>query len=195
MWLEAIEDCRPMFDAAYLPRPVPEGYEAVLVYAGGSAATHAWPDEDVAATEHLHQLPAWVPDPARDDPEVAADEFLAWLTSHHFPPVVAWSGDRQLVSVDMETAGRADAAWVNRFCNRTEQHGYENTPYGSKGTLFALPPREGYYVADWTNAPHMTLAPSVLITQYQADVEVSGGQIDLDMIAAPVLRKLRRLGV
>lgn len=192
MWLEAIEDCRPMFDAAYLPRPVPEGFEAVLVYSGGTAATHAWPDADVEAVAHLHQLPAWVPDPTHDDPEAAAEQFLAWLEAHGFTPIVEGTGEHQHVMWDMETAGAADARWLNRACDHMARAGFWNLPYGSKSTLFQLPPRDGYYVADWTDRPHMTLSPDVKITQYQARVAVQGGEIDLDMVVASLLRSLRR---
>lgn len=195
MWLVGMVNTSGMFDAEHCPDPIPTGYAAAMVYAGGSSAAHAWDAAERQRVRHLHNLPVWVPTPALDDPVADAQEFLAWLSSEGYPPIVDATGEHQAVMWDMETAGQADARWLNRACDEMAKAGYWNWPYGSAGTLFGLPARDGYVVAHFTGAPHMFLHPDARATQYAAEVATPGGPIDQSAIVNDALRQLRRLAV
>jgi hypothetical protein len=178
-WLTAVIEADPGFDAAYLPDPVPRGFGWCMVYAGGSAATHAW---DAAELERvvaagLRLLPVWVPTPGHDDPAAAGEEFAVWLADHGAPKgtPVLW---------DMETAGAASAAWLNRACDVTavaSGRGALNLVYGSTGTLFGLPARSGYFPADPTGSPHFVQRPEVAGTQYRWNVPTSAGSASIEL--------------
>jgi len=178
MWLPAVAECVPGFDAAYLPDPAPAGYAWCMVYAGGTAALHPWPDADVdrAIATGYRLLPAWVPAPGSDDPKHAAASFVTWLEEWKVPR------DTPLLW-DMETAGQPDAAWLNRACDITAAasgKGDLNLVYGSTGTLFGLPARSGYFPADPTGSPHLVLRPQVAGTQYRWGVPVANGALNFD---------------
>lgn len=191
-WLVGYVDTVEMFDAERCPDPVPAGYPACLVYAGGTAAAHAWDEAERARVAHLHNLPTWVPNPAVDDPTAAAEAFVVWLIDNAYTPVVDGTDEHQAVLWDMETAGHADARWLDKACDHLAAAGYWNLVYGSTSTLFGLPERDGYVVADPTGAPHMYLHPAARATQHTWNVHVAGGTIDESAAAKDLLRQLRQ---
>lgn len=190
MWTPAFVEVVSAFDAAYCPDPVPPGYGACLVYAGGSSATHAWDDAELARVAHLPRLPTWVPTPGHEGPLAAAEALLAWLAAHKVPPVDPRTGQHTHVLWDMETGKEPDAPWLNAAADRVAKDGYWNLVYGSLSTLFGQPSRDGYCVANPTGQPHMFMRPHVKMTQYAFDVAVPGGTIDQSLITAELARQL-----
>lgn len=178
------------FDAAHCPDPVPDGYRACMVYAGGSSATHAWTQAELDRAAHLPRLPVWVPTPGHEDPHAVADQLLAWLAGHKVPQLADQCGHHTFVMWDMETGKEPDAAWLNRAADRVAAHGYRNLVYGSISTLFGQPARSGYIVANPTGRPHFYQHPEVEGTQYAWNVKVPGGTIDQDLFSVRVLRQL-----
>lgn len=177
-WLEAMIDTASMFDAEFCPDPIPAGYDAALVYAGGSSAAHPWEPAELALVAHLPRLPTWVPTAGTDDPQAAAEAFLAWLSDHGVPAVNPVTGAHQLVMWDAETGQDMNHRWFKQACDHMSSAGYFNLVYGSISTLFALPARSGYMVANPTGAPHMYLRPEVAGTQYTFNKPTQGGKID-----------------
>jgi len=178
-WLEAMVEVASMFDAEFCPDPVPVGYDAALVYAGGSSAAHAWDTAELARVAHLPRLPTWVPTPGVDDPVAAAEAFIGWLAEHEVAAVNPVNGVHQLVMWDMETGQDSNHRWLKAAADRMAKSGYFNLVYGSISTLFALPARSGYMVANPTGVEHMYLRPEVGGTQYTFNKPTSGGKIDM----------------
>lgn len=178
-WLEAMVAVATMFDAEFCPDPIPVGYQAALVYAGGSSAAHPWEPSELALVAHLPRLPTWVPTPGQDDPVAAAEAFLTWLADHGVPAVRPGTDVHQLVMWDMETGQDTNARWLKQAADRMAKEGYFNLVYGSISTLFQLPPRSGYMVANPTNEAHMYLRPDVAGTQWTFNKPTTGGKIDI----------------
>src|SRR5215472_7517315 len=152
-WVPGLVPVVKGFDAAHCPDPVPAGYEWCMVYAGGTSATHAWEQAELALVRHLPRLPVWVPTPGSDDPVNAAQLFVAWLKAHNVPPVRG--GEHTRVMWDMETGREPDPEWLKKAASVLALAGYFNLVYGSIDTLFGQPARSGYVVANPTNVLHM----------------------------------------
>lgn len=190
VWTPAYVQVASMFDAETCPDPVPDHYDACMVYAGGSSAAHAWSEAELARVAHLPRLPVWVPTPGHEGALAAADAFLAWLTEHGVPGR-AHAQDRPVhVMWDMETGKEPDAAWLDKAADHLAKHGYWNLVYGSTSTLFGQPARDGYVVANPTGQPHMFQRAHVRATQYAFDVHVPGGIIDQTLITRELVNQL-----
>jgi hypothetical protein len=165
------------WDAAFCPDPLPDpGFAFAGCYIGGSSAFRVWPDSELARVAHMPVLPIWVPTPFLDNPRQTAIQAARRMEQvgvpHHARPFRA-------MMLDLETV--IAPAWVRAFADRFASLGYDTIVYGSISDLFLNPRRTGYAVADPTGHPHMFLHPGVIITQYQFDVQLAGGVVDLDL--------------
>lgn len=142
-----------------------------------SATPHTWTTTDWQAQSARWLLPIYVPDnPNTGQAEgiAAADELraLGWPTG----TTVGWDLETHQWQGEV-TAAAAVLALA----------GYHLMPYGSTSTLFTNPPVAGYWVADWTNQPHLYPHAGVVATQYQAGVTMANGVVaDLSLIVASV---------
>ncbi len=195
LWLRGYVQVIKAFDAENCPNPVPAGFGACMVYAGGSSAAHAWTEQELALVAHLPRLPVWVPTPGVDDPLQAAAGFAAWLKAHQVPALNR-AGEHTRVMWDLETGREPDPQWLNRAADHLGQlAGVWNLVYGSVSTLFGQPQRAGYVVADFPQPPaagqlHLYQRPGVVATQYSAEVPVPGGVIDEDVFTAELARQI-----
>jgi hypothetical protein len=165
------------WDAAFCPDPLPDaGFAFAGAYIGGSSAFRVWPDSELARVAHMPVLPIWVPTPALDNPRQTAMQAAHRMAQvgvpHHARPFRA-------MMLDLETV--IAPVWVGMFAERFASLGYDTIVYGSAGSLFHNPRRTGYAVADPTGHPHMYPHPGTIITQYQFDVQLAGGVVDLDL--------------
>ena len=189
MWVQGYVEVELGFDAEFCPDPVPAGYRWCMVYAGGTSATRAWDDAELARVAHLPRLPVWVPTPGSDDPVAAGEAFVDWLTAHKVPSIKA-SGRPCHVLTDLETGTEPDPKWVNVFADQLANAGYWNLEYGSISTILAQPVRSGYVVANPTGMPHLYPHAGVVGTQFAFDVRVPGGLIDQDVLDVFKARQL-----
>jgi hypothetical protein len=151
-------------DAAY-PQGALTDCDIACGYMGGLLATHAWTPQEWEAQTARWRLPIFVPNtalPARQQ----AKACIQALRDLGVPPGNAYS-------LDLEAAIAPD--WVRLFADTTHAAGWRCMVYGSPGTLFANPPRTGYWVANPTGSPHMYEHPLVRGTQYawQTDWDLS----------------------
>jgi len=181
-------DLALLFDSAWCPDPVPDGYDGCLAYAGGTSASHAWTQAELDRVAHLPRLVTWVPTPGADSPRHAAASFRQWLGDHGVP--ARHDEPRVHVLWDLETGREPDPAWVSTACDYLRSAGYDNLIYGSPGWVLGQPRRAGYLVANPTGVPHLYQAPGVVGTQYAWNVPVAGGVIDQDVIVRRLLRRL-----
>jgi len=166
------------FDAAFLPIPVPGAaeFEVVEFYAGGTSAFHIWTPEERALIRGRVTLPIWVPTPQLDNPSQVAQGVAHTLRALGIP-----SGAKPYRAVmwDMETSENAE--WLTAACNRLASLGYDSYIYGSVSSVFKLPQRSGYIVADPTGEVHLYDHEGVVGTQYAFDVQTLGGAVDADV--------------
>jgi len=182
MWTPGYVDAREGWDAEFCPGPLPSGGWC-MVYAGGSSASRAWDEAELARVAHVPRLPVWVPTPGSDDPAAAAAEFGGWLRGYKVPAGahVMW---------DMETGKEPDPKWCAAAADAIRKEGWLNLVYGSVSVVFGQPARDGYVVANPTGQLHMYGAANVRATQYAFNVAVAGGHVDLDVMAADLVRQL-----
>ena len=189
------------FDAAFCPDPAPdqdEGYQWCEVYLGGSSATRraGWDPTELARVADLAQLPVWVPTPGVDNPRQAALSCLAALRAHGVP---AHATPWRAVLWDLETGTEPDPAWFMVAHGVMVAAGYGTISYGSTSWVFGEPNYMGMIVARYDGDPtldKLRLAhPGALIVgkQYRADVAVTGGVVDLDVLEAGMLPHLGRV--
>jgi len=184
------------WDAAFCPDPVPTEINGRRMayagfYLGGSSAFHIWSDAERRrlAASRLKAMPIWVPTPGSENPRqvalAAAAAMQAVRIPHHATPwrVLMW---------DMETGVQPDPPWLNVAADTLASRGYGSLVYGSPGGsgLFSYAPRTGYIVADFdgkaTQYPHAHAVGK----QYQANVPVAGGEVDLDVLDSSILAHL-----
>ncbi len=195
LWLRGYVEVSKAFDAENCPNPVPAGFDACMVYAGGSSAAHAWSEQELALVAHMPRLPVWVPTPGSDNPATAAADFAAWLKAHNVPAINR-KGEHLRVMWDMETGKEPDPQWLNQAADHLlKLAGVRNLVYGSVSTLFGQPQRAGYVVANFpqppaVGQPHLYQRPGVVATQYSAGVPVSGGVIDEDVFTTQLVQQL-----
>lgn len=190
MQLLAYVDAVPGMDAEYCPDPLPKAARWWMVYAGGSSAAHAWEADELARVAHLPRLPVWVPTPGLDDPHTAASQFISWLQGHGVPALSQATGERTRVMWDMERGKQPDPAWLDVAADALRAAGYRSLVYGSLDTLLQQPARAGYVVANPTRQAHLYQHPYVVATQYDDDVPVTGGRVDLDVATSQLVRQL-----
>lgn len=179
-----------LFDGAWCPDPVPDGFDGCMVYAGGSSATHAWEPAELDRVAHLPRLVTWVPTPGADNPRQSAIQFRQWLGDHKVPTAAENGGQHVRVQWDCETGTEPDPRWVTIACDYLHSAGYFNLIYGSPAWLFGQPSRAGYVVANPTGVPHLYDHADVAGTQWVWNVKVPGGVIDKTQIRRTLLSKL-----
>lgn len=183
------------FDAAFCPNPVPSsiGGQPVHwceVYIGGSSASrpHGWSAAELVRVEHLAKLPVWVPTPGYENPDHAAQLCLAALRAFRVP---AFASPWRAVLVDLETglaATEADQSWLAPFRARIEAGGYDTMTYASTSRICGYQAYTGRLGACWDGSQDLTrwnreLAGCALVgKQYAAEVQLSGGAVDLDVL-------------
>jgi hypothetical protein len=92
---------------------------------------------------------------------------------------------------DLETGVEPDPPWLNIAADTLASRGYGSLVYGSPGNgLFSYAPRSGYMVASFDGKASMYQHPNVAGKQYEANVAVPGGEVDLDVVAAEILTHL-----
>jgi hypothetical protein len=184
------------WDAAFCPNPVPtqiNGRQMSFAgfYLGGSSAFHVWSDQDRRrlAASRLRALPIWVPTPGSDNPRQVALAAAAAMGAvgipHHATPwrVLMW---------DLETGVEPDPPWLNVAADTLASRGYGSLVYGSPGSsgLFSYAARTGYLVALYDGQPTLYPHPGAVGKQYEPNVAVPGGEVDLDVLEATILAHL-----
>jgi hypothetical protein len=141
--------------------------QVVMGYAGGWTP-HEWTHDQWEFQTAEFLLPIWVGN-AIYNPIASAWSLLAWLGAYKVLPGSAYV-------LDAEGSTNVDSGWVNAFADVTAEHHYGCHVYASVNTIFSLPPRAGYIVADWTGKRHMYEHPFVSGTQWADE-----GTIDRDV--------------
>jgi hypothetical protein len=184
------------WDAAFCPDPVPTVINGLRMsyagfYLGGSSAYHVWSDSERRRlnASGLRALPIWVPTPGSDNPRqvglAAAAAMGAVSIPNHATPwrVLMW---------DLETGVQPDPSWLNIAADTLASRGYGSLVYGSPGGsgLFSYASRTGYVVASFDGNATLYPHANVVGKQYQANVSVSGGSVDLDVLQSGTLAHL-----
>jgi hypothetical protein len=160
---------RRMWDAAFPPAS-PPAWEAVAGYIGGNTP-HVWTDAEWARQKARWRLPIFTRSRG-GDPAADARHATDWLTRHRVPKGA-------VVALDYET--RVDAGYLRAFDAAVQRAGWRVMLYGSLSTVLRNPkPSGGYWVAQWTNVPH--LYPGSAATQYGGDVTL-GKPWDASLVA------------
>jgi hypothetical protein len=165
---------RTAFDAAYPPATVPGTATTACIYAGGDTPNPITDPLTVPVyTKVRYWLPGWVcsnptPTLARSD----AQAICAWLKVHKAPAGIA-------TFLDLETA--VTVAYVSAYTNVMHTAGFKVLPYGSRSTLSQNPIGDGYFLADPTWRPQLSLPSNVVAIQWK----YTGGY-DLSAISTAV---------
>ena len=126
-----------MADAAFASN-IPPGFDIAAGYVWGPDAYHIWPGRDWDLFPGL-RLPIGVPlEPGSHGADDGAS-FVTALTATGVP-------DGSIVAVDVETV--EEFSYLVNFGRVVQQH-YKVWVYGSRSTVFANPPLNGYWVADY----------------------------------------------
>src|SRR5258708_7500655 len=93
---------------------------------------------------------------------------------------------------DLETGTEPATQWLTIAANTLASQGYDNLGYGSPGgsQIFSVPARLGYIVAFYDGRPSLYPHPGAVGKQYQANVSVPGGQVDLNVLESSILSHL-----
>ena len=184
------------WDAAYCPDPVPTNINGRRMsyagfYLGGSSAFRAWADDERRrlAASRLRAMPIWVPTPGSDNPRQVALQAAAALKAVGIP---AHATPFRALMWDLETGVEPAPQFVTVAANTLASQGYDSLLYGSPGgsQIFSEPPRLGYIVAFYDGVPSLYPHPGVVGKQYQANVSVPGGQVDLNVLESSILAHL-----
>lgn len=180
------------WDAAFCPDPLPEDSVGTIcqVYVGGTSAYRTWTPGERSRVAHMPKLPVWVPTPGTDNPRQEALAFLRELELLGWGPSTA-SGDRLYVMVDLETGKEPDAGWLDVFASYIWSAGLSTLEYGSREWIYGYHPKEGRIIADPDGVASLSGLPAHTIgKQYQQNVPVPGGKVDLDVYDARILSHL-----
>jgi hypothetical protein len=187
------------WDAATCPDPAPKKVGAYTIdyaagYLGGSSAFRTWTTGEWqrASDAYGRVLPIWVPTPGVDNPRQAAKAAVAALRAARVPDhAQPW----RVLMWDLETGTEPAPAWLTTAANTLAAAGYGSLVYGSpEGShVLSYPRRSGYVVADFTGRPVLYPAPGVVATQFEAEVAVPGGTVDLDVMEETMLAHLGRV--
>jgi hypothetical protein len=184
------------WDASSCPSPPPTEIGGKRMsyggfYLGGSSAFRVWTDQERRhlAASGLKCMPIWVPTPGSENPRQVALAAVSAMGAvgipHHATPwrVLMW---------DFETGVEPDPPWLNIAADTMASRGYGSLVYGSPGGsgLFSYAARSGYMVADYDGVAALYPHPNVVGKQYQANVTVPGGEVDLDVIDSSLLDHL-----
>lgn len=163
-------------DAAFPPGQVYPNAGAVLGYIGGNTP-HIWTPDEWRRFQDRAQFPIWV-GYQESDPVGHAREAAAAMLRLGWTPNL--TNNRRLCLLDFET--QISASWVNSFADTLFTEGYETAVYGSIAFVFRNPLRSGYWVADYTERPHIPAGAGVLGCQYIANVPYDGTEVDLSVL-------------
>lgn len=184
------------WDAAFCPDPVPTEINGRRMayggfYLGGSSAYRTWPDNERRrlAASRLKAMPIWVPTPGSDNPRQVALQAAAALKAVGIP---AHATPFRALMWDLETGTEPAPQWLTVAANTLASQGYDNLVYGSPGgsQIFSEPARLGYLVAYYDRVPSLYPHPNVIGKQYEANVSVPGGQVDLNVLESSILAHL-----
>lgn len=187
------------WDAAFCPDPAPTEINNRHIsfaagYLGGSSAYRSWTEgEWQRASDTLGRvLPIWVPTPGVDNPRQAALNAIAALKAAGVP---AYATPWRALMWDLETGVEPSPAWLTTAANTLASSGYDSLIYGSLSgsQVLSYPRRSGYIVADYDGVASLYPAAGVVGKQYSANVTVSGGQVDLDVMDESMLAHLGRV--
>jgi len=184
------------WDAAYCPDPVPTTINGRRMsyagfYLGGSSAFRTWPDGERRrlAASRLRAMPIWVPTPGSENPRQVALQAIAALKAAGIPP---HASPFRALMWDLETGVEPASQWMTVAANTLAYYGYDNLLYGSPdgSHIFSEPARLGYIVAFYDGRPSLYPHPGAVGKQYQANVSVPGGQVDLNVLESSILAHL-----
>lgn len=184
------------WDAAFCPDPAPtviNGRRMAYAgfYLGGSSAFRTWPDDERRriSAARLLAMPIWVPTPGSDNPRQVALQAIAALKAAGIPPHAT---PFRAMMWDLETGTEPASQWLTIAANTLAFYGYDNLVYGSPdgSQIFSEPPRLGYIVAFYDGRPSLYPHPGAVGKQYQANVSVPGGQVDLNVLERSILAHL-----
>src|SRR5215468_808046 len=148
-----------MWDASNPPSDPAGKWDAAAGYIGGDTP-HVWTRTEWDRLGKLPKLPIWVQSaPASGNGHAEAFSAMVALFRIGCPPGSA-------VALDLETA--VSPAYVTAFAAPLRWAGFYVWVYGSKSTVFSNPPCDGYWVADYTGAPHFPAGKAVRACQWQA---------------------------
>jgi len=151
---------KSMWDASTPPPNVPPGFDAAAGYIGGDTP-HVWTRDEWARLGKLPKLPIWVQSVPTTAARAQAEAFVALEQLYHIGCPTGHA-----VALDLETA--VDPAYVTAFGAVMRWAGFRTWVYGSRSTVFGNPALDGYWVADYTGAPHFPAGPTVRACQWQA---------------------------
>jgi hypothetical protein len=184
------------WDAAFCPDPVPTEINGRRMayagfYLGGSSAFRTWPDGERRrlAASRLRAMPIWVPTPGHENPRQVALQAADALKAAGIP---AHASPFRALMWDLETGIEPDSQWLTVAANTLAAYGYDNLVYGSPdgSGIFSEPARLGYIVAFYDGRPSLYPHPGAVGKQYQANVSVPGGQVDLNVLESSILAHL-----
>lgn len=159
-----------LYDDAYATTPAPPGTQGCLVYVGGDTP-HPWTDQDIANQHVLYLLPTWVRSNLGGSPQADGQGMIAWLRAHKAPAGIS-------TVLDLET--QVNPGYVIQYGAEMHAAGFRVLVYGSKSTLFGNPRLDGYFVADYTDTPHVMAG--TVVTQFE-----NTPAFDLDDVASGVV--------
>jgi hypothetical protein len=184
------------WDAAFCPDPVPTEINGRRMsyagfYLGGSSAFRTWSDDErqQLSASGLQAMPIWVPTPGFENPRQVALQASAALKAVGIPP---YAKPYRALMWDLETGIEPDSQWMTVAANTLVSHGYDSLVYGSPdgSQIFSEPQRLGYIVAYYDGRPSLYPHPGAVGKQYQANVSVPGGEVDLDVLEGSILAHL-----
>jgi hypothetical protein len=163
-------------------------------YVGGSSAYRVWTNQERRrlANSRLRAMPIWVPTPGTDNPRQVALQAAEALKAAGIP---SGASPYRAMLWDMETGTEPDPHWLTIAANTLAGRGYDNMSYGSvEGSgIFSEPQRLGYIVALWDGRATLYPHPGAVGKQYAGNVDVPGGQVDLDVLDDSILAHLGEL--
>jgi hypothetical protein len=184
------------WDAAFCPDPVPTHINGRAMsfggfYLGGSSAFHVWSDQERRrlSASRLRCLPIWVPTPGSDNPRQVA---LAAAQAMHDVGIPNHATPWRVLMWDFETGVEPDPPWLNVAADTLAARGYGSLVYGSPGSsgLFSYAARSGYMVALYDGNATLYPHPGAVGKQYQQNVTVPGGEVDLDVMEETMMAHL-----
>ena len=134
-------------------------------------------------------MPIWVPTPGHENPRQVALQAAAALKAAGIPPHAT---PFRALMWDLETGIEPASQWLTVAANTLASYGYDNLVYGSPdgSQIFSEPARLGYIVAFYDGRPSPYPHPGAVGKQYQANVSVPGGQVDLNVLESSIMAHL-----
>lgn len=156
-----------MYDAEY-PVGIPAGAQVIAGYIGGDAG-HVWTSGEWGKYTPFLRLPIWVRDnPQAWQPLTDASRCAAALRALGVPKGAT-------VALDMEMT--VDRPWVVQFATSILDAGWYTMLYGSKSTVLENGPTSGgFWTADWTGKPHLSVGATA--TQWTSGAHWDISEID-----------------